>query len=280
MAQCDRMEDSVVYADLHLPESVAKTENRPSPSGRKDAASKDNGHVTISCLRTTVTTLFILSFLLLISNIVLIILHFSQVKNESVLQVKLNEEKGKNLNLTSNQMLLQSQLDDVKQNFSMVNRKYEQLAGNVSRVRDEMCITPDNGTMCVFCPPAWKFFKNSCYLFSNEMQNWNNSRHRCLEMKSDLVIITDMDEMFFLGKGGDYWIGLTDQVVENSFRWVDGTSHDLNKTQFWSGGEPNNKDDKDPEGEDCVVLTFKFNDLSCSKENKWICEKKPIHFFT
>ncbi|KAK3507419.1 hypothetical protein QTP70_020383 [Hemibagrus guttatus] len=75
----------------------------------------------------------------------------------------------------------------------------------------------------------------------------------------------------FIGKQlGNFetWIGLSDEVKEREWKWVDGTT--LNTSfSYWAEGEPNNAGE-----EDCAVISGSiWNDRKCSDKLPWICEK-------
>ncbi|MGH0153470.1 UNVERIFIED_CONTAM: hypothetical protein FKN15_027299, partial [Acipenser sinensis] len=140
------------------------------------------------------------------------------------------------------------------------------------------------------CPEKWVQFNGKCYYFSTDTMNWNSSRTSCVSMGADLVIIESEEEQKFLSekaKWDSYWIGLTDDVTEGAWLWVDGTP--LNdKAKFWAtrthdkGKEPDNYKGADPSGEDCAKLQPKSNsnetwfDSSCKKQYKRICETKAM----
>ncbi|XP_051783579.1 C-type lectin domain family 4 member E-like [Erpetoichthys calabaricus] len=105
------------------------------------------------------------------------------------------------------------------------------------------------------------------------------SRGKCVKMGGHLVIIESAEEQAFLkneinikeGNDKSYWIGLTDQVEEGQFLWVDNRPLDP-KNRFWDNGQP------DKESEDCVQLGVddkwdNWHDFSCEVERKRICEK-------
>uniref|UniRef100_H3AKC3 C-type lectin domain-containing protein n=2 Tax=Latimeria chalumnae TaxID=7897 RepID=H3AKC3_LATCH len=75
------------------------------------------------------------------------------------------------------------------------------------------------------CPRDWLWFKGSCYHFSRDQKNWKSSRDACNFTGSHLVAITSKEEQDFIARNLDtvYWIGLSDQVKENDWRWEDGT---------------------------------------------------------
>lgn len=72
---------------------------------------------------------------------------------------------------------------------------------------------------------------------------------------------------------GYYWIGLTDEVVEGKWIWY-GTNTTASFFD-WNGGEPTNAGGN----EHCVHVylysenNFNWNDLPCTSENFFICEK-------
>lgn len=54
--------------------------------------------------------------------------------------------------------------------------------------------------------------------------------------------------------------------MNDAFTWIDGRSV---QKSFWNLGEPNDV----LENEDCIEFLLKgLNDLSCSRERKFICE--------
>uniref|UniRef100_A0A8C4T6H5 C-type lectin domain-containing protein n=1 Tax=Erpetoichthys calabaricus TaxID=27687 RepID=A0A8C4T6H5_ERPCA len=88
---------------------------------------------------------------------------------------------------------------------------------------------------CAFCPESWLLFNTKCYYFSTNKLTWNKSRDFCTSMGGHLVIIESEEEQNFLlnttAKTMDksYWIGLTDQKIENKFFWVNNESLNENK---------------------------------------------------
>ncbi|KAK3507420.1 hypothetical protein QTP70_020384 [Hemibagrus guttatus] len=122
-------------------------------------------------------------------------------------------------------------------------------------------------------PGKWKCFSSSSnfYGMSNEKKSWEESRKDCREKGADLLIINNTEEQEFIGKQlGNFeaWIGLSDEVKEREWKWVDGTT--LNTSfSYWAEGEPNNVGE-----EDCAVISGSIcNDRKCSDKLPWICEK-------
>uniref|UniRef100_A0A8C7PF81 C-type lectin domain-containing protein n=1 Tax=Oncorhynchus mykiss TaxID=8022 RepID=A0A8C7PF81_ONCMY len=85
-------------------------------------------------------------------------------------------------------------------------------------------------------------FESSWYFLSTETKTWKESRQDCLERGADLVIIDGRKEQKRV------WIGLTDSVIEGTWKWVDGTPLITGPLKAW-------------------------NDLSCAENLYWICEK-------
>ncbi|XP_043935052.1 C-type lectin domain family 4 member E-like [Protopterus annectens] len=173
---------------------------------------------------------------------------------------------------------------DLESNLTDVSKK-------LFHLKDKLCST-SSGTRCVHYPwytlniSGWAtYLGNKTYFFSNEKLTWNNSRNLCLSMMSDLVVIDSEAEQEFIRNSAQitdspYWIGLTDQNVEGSWCWVgDHACNTTNKT-YWMEGNPSNSDSGHPTGEDCVTVNYNtltlktWNDESCYKTFRWICEKE------
>ncbi|KAI4894704.1 hypothetical protein NFI96_030922 [Prochilodus magdalenae] len=75
--------------------------------------------------------------------------------------------------------------------------------------------------------PGWSYFSSSVYYISTEKKTWKEGREDCRRRGADLVIITSSEEQEFVEKirnGQEAWIGLTDEVSENVWKWVDGSA--------------------------------------------------------
>ena len=75
-----------------------------------------------------------------------------------------------------------------------------------------------------------------------------------------------MDAAYNSGLG--FWIGLSDIMVEGSFRWME--SHETPSYTNWGGTEPNDMDGI----EDCVVKGVGgWNDQPCEIQYYALCQK-------
>ncbi|XP_020568825.1 C-type lectin domain family 10 member A-like isoform X2 [Oryzias latipes] len=89
------------------------------------------------------------------------------------------------------------------------------------------------------CPEKWIRFGSSCYFFSGESKSWDEAREFCRTKEADLVVMNSKEENEFISKLNKqkFWIGLSDRDLEGTWKWVDGSSLDL---QFWASGQPDN----------------------------------------
>lgn len=121
---------------------------------------------------------------------------------------------------------------------------------------------------------GWVYFQGSFYYISFIKKSWQGSREDCLRRGADLVITDTKEEQDFTRKFDRLtWIGLSDDMMEGNWKWVDGTP--LTKS-YWGPGEPNGFEGKN---ETCVEIRFhdienSWNDIPCEDQNFWICEKK------
>ncbi|XP_026096377.1 asialoglycoprotein receptor 1 isoform X1 [Carassius auratus] len=127
----------------------------------------------------------------------------------------------------------------------------------------------------------WIPFRNSCYLFSQNVMNWTKAKDYCQNQGALLLKIEDASEKEWqfvtnMAKPHSYWIGLTDQNT-GQWRWADDTPYTMNKEQ-WSPGQPDDwtQHGLGEEGEDCGHITVYglLNDAHCSYQMKYICKMK------
>uniref|UniRef100_UPI0037E9BDA4 C-type lectin domain family 4 member E-like n=1 Tax=Semicossyphus pulcher TaxID=241346 RepID=UPI0037E9BDA4 len=129
--------------------------------------------------------------------------------------------------------------------------------------------------MAEYSHHGWVYFNDSFYYISAWGNSWQDSREDCLQRGADLVIINSKEEQEFMRQFKKHvWIGLTDRETEGVWEWVDGTPL---TTSYWDANEPNSHEGID---EDCGEIKLHYddennwNDVSCTVQNIWICEKK------
>ncbi|RXN38792.1 C-type lectin domain family 4 member F-like protein [Labeo rohita] len=74
---------------------------------------------------------------------------------------------------------------------------------------------------------GWLYSSFSFYFISSLKNSWTESRRYCTGRGTDLIIINNREEQEFAKKfshGNPFWIGLTDSDVEDSWKWVDGST--------------------------------------------------------
>jgi hypothetical protein len=91
-------------------------------------------------------------------------------------------------------------------------------------------------------------------------------------MSGHLVTVTSDEEFNFL-IGINYtsgYIGASDQDTEGIFRWTAGPDAGVILSKaHWNNGEPN---DGAVNGEDCVEIDGKWNDIDCNEKRNWFIE--------
>ncbi|XP_069120934.1 perlucin-like [Argopecten irradians] len=160
---------------------------------------------------------------------------------------------------------------------------------------------PKNGLCFVFlalisatkvsgCHDGWISYRESCYFFSRDTDNWAMANFNCQLFHSELVSITDADENKFLQaelrrlhqfdphkNTMCYFTSGTDMHVEGQWEWA--TTQQRFTFTDWYPGEPNNDD----YGviENCLCLyghyDFHWNDQPCELQNHFICRTEQTH---
>nr|XP_055064547.1 CD209 antigen-like protein E [Misgurnus anguillicaudatus] len=146
---------------------------------------------------------------------------------------------------------------------------------NITEERDELIVQcgqrKDLTFKGVVLTDGWIYYQSSLYFISSEKKNWTESRRYCRERGADLIIINNKEEQDFVKNAGiqQIWIGLSDSDEEGRWKWVDGSTL---SSSFWGPGEPNGG-----RRENCVEsYPSEWNDISCNKALKWICEKNIL----
>jgi len=115
------------------------------------------------------------------------------------------------------------------------------------------------------CPCPVENYEGKAYAFCDDPPTpWLGAQLLCNDYGYDLVSINDEAENDFVtdaasdyDAGTDWWIGYTDDAVEGTFVWEDGTSGGY---ENWEPGQPN-----DFFGQDCAELDTDgtWNDTDC-----------------
>ncbi|NP_001140055.1 CD209 antigen-like protein A [Salmo salar] len=162
-------------------------------------------------------------------------------------------------NLTKARDQLQKERDQLQKERDQLQKEKENLNKKIKGRR---------------CPEGWREFEFSCYYITNENKAWSQSREECHEFGADLVIINSKEEQVFINglnqTKNHVWIGLTDSVIEGTWKWVDGTPL---TTANWGKGQPNSNKGID---QDCGAIwdhSGWWNDEKCLSKHKGICEK-------
>lgn len=126
------------------------------------------------------------------------------------------------------------------------------------------------------CQSPWIEFQGSCYYRFTGAKAWETAKLTCIGNSAQLVKIESSDENNFIESqflptgSEDYWIGLTDEEIEGTWKWSDGSS--LTGYTNWDPGQPS-----DSSGwQNCGGIRKSgavWHDKSCSNLKGFICEK-------
>lgn len=92
---------------------------------------------------------------------------------------------------------------------------------------------------------VWFQFGGSEYAITSEPNSWYGARAEAQFNGGDLASLGSAAEEDFIQAtfaGFNFWIGYTDELVENSFGWTDGSPVTYTN---WAPGEPNNLGNED-----------------------------------
>jgi len=144
-------------------------------------------------------------------------------------------------------------------------------------------IAPTAGPVKGYCEPGWIHYRSKCYkINSDEKISWNGARNVCRSeivdgKHGELASIHSLYENAFLFSQmknvfTKLYIGLNDIKTERKFQWSDQSKVDFTN---WYSRQPDNYWGR----EDCVemwpfsVHKGKWNDVQCSSELGYICQK-------
>ena len=101
---------------------------------------------------------------------------------------------------------------------------------------------PEDGAVC---PPAWRSFHGSCYVVTQRLESWADSRESCLRMGGEMMAPGSRQENDFLlslmiervGPSTDCWIACNDTEKED--KWACSGDDDLPTSyRNWRQNEP------------------------------------------
>ena len=134
----------------------------------------------------------------------------------------------------------------------------------------------------IFC--QGDYFGTDYFLICENPMSQSQANSHCLNGGYDgLIAIHHLSEQYFLQQyfqSSQYWMGLSDRLVEGVFRWSDGFAY--HSFGNWAVNEPNNgwfllNGSLQSFGEeDCVILDDQgqWFDVGCSNPNAFICQKR------
>uniref|UniRef100_A0AAZ3SEE0 C-type lectin domain-containing protein n=1 Tax=Oncorhynchus tshawytscha TaxID=74940 RepID=A0AAZ3SEE0_ONCTS len=166
--------------------------------------------------------------------------------------------------------------DQLQINYSTLTKERDPLQTNRDQLQRET-IRLNKKLKGRPCHEGWIKFETSCYFLSTVNKTWEESRMDCIRREAHLVIINNREEQVFInglnGANKQIWIGLTDTIVEGTWKWVDGTPL---TTTYWGDGQPNSWKETE---QDCGEFVHRstdpgdWNDDGCSVEQYCVCEK-------
>ncbi|XP_032939591.1 macrophage mannose receptor 1-like [Catharus ustulatus] len=120
------------------------------------------------------------------------------------------------------------------------------------------------------CSKGWRYFRNSCYFFSQLEASWDNSQIFCSALGSQLLEVDDTKEKIHVQSHlqGPAWLGIRYRRQEGTWRRQNGTAVTPN-TSWWHRDEPN------PENCAAVRPDGLWADYPCETTRGWVCEGPP-----
>ncbi|XP_022090742.1 perlucin-like protein [Acanthaster planci] len=131
------------------------------------------------------------------------------------------------------------------------------------------------------CPPSWQPWGNSCYRFTEEKANWNQSKLACQTMGGKMAVPYSREENEFMIKMAQrgniplFWIGCTNTKGEGT--WV---------CEGQGAGEPffdwmPNRPNKNHKKIKCFIANTTYkgtgdqNDIRCCRRKRALCTFPP-----
>ncbi|VDI15593.1 Hypothetical predicted protein [Mytilus galloprovincialis] len=145
-----------------------------------------------------------------------------------------------------------------------------------------------NGTIpiCIIiaCPETVAIVRGVVYIFKCKQANWFDSEANCkvhgghltsVETAVENAFLLDVIQLMWM-ETGNFWIGLTDNNTEMSYKWLSGNP--LNYNDWFQGPpqQPDNKQFGGQPGAHCALIHdnygLKWGDEDCLQTFKSICE--------
>lgn len=139
------------------------------------------------------------------------------------------------------------------------------------------------------CPNGYYQHGDNCYLLSLDRASYSTAMRACETLGGELACINDAEENAFVTDlllgNDDFWIGLNDRDVDNTFQWAN--KQCTSDYRNWMDGEPNNAAGGLEGDPDCVRMCpsaaspgyvdgschpGQWADYACPAENHYVCE--------
>ncbi|XP_018017878.1 C-type mannose receptor 2 [Hyalella azteca] len=146
-------------------------------------------------------------------------------------------------------------------------------------VHDDLCdVAKETYPLCSkapidgLCDNPYVLVGTQCVHIIPSAYHWLDARSQCALTGGDLINTRSHDPL-------GYWIGVSDEVLEGQWRWIDGSPLSLG-LPYWGtyGGGPLEPDN--PGVENCLELSsafmYRFSSTACSNVRRVICEADPV----
>ncbi|XP_052051791.1 C-type lectin domain family 10 member A isoform X2 [Apodemus sylvaticus] len=190
---------------------------------------------------------------------------------------ELQAGRGLSQKVTSLESAVEKREEALKTDLSDITDRVQQLKKDLKALACQLGSLKSSGSEMACCPLHWTKHEGSCYWFSQSEKSWPEADKYCQLENSHLVVVNSQEEQNFLQNrlaGMVSWIGLTDQ--NGPWRWVDGSDFEKG-FKNWAPEQPDNWYGHGlGGGEDCARFTSAgaWNDDSCQRTFRWICEMK------
>lgn len=170
--------------------------------------------------------------------------------------------------------------------IKMLKQKVRILTQDISNLKDndkaqESHINNVKDMIHDRCGGSYNLYKNGiCYAYVDLIRTWASAQSYCADIGGYLAEPKTKEQNSYIksiSHGKFVWLGATDIVSENVFRWSTSGGSDLlaeNTYSNWYPGEPNNQGGN----EDCMHMMTKgqWNDLPCDQtyyHMRFVCQR-------